>query len=214
MLAFDLPGHGASSRRGPYFLSRLVDILRENLEDYKNYVLVGHSLGGHLAIEALPYLKNCLGLMVFGTPPVKHPINLEEAFLPDPRMALLFQKNLSVPEMEGFAEGVCKDFKSRFINVLEAIRNTDTQFREDIGISVARGEFADEAHILEKANIPIALLHGAEDPFVSAAYLNSLSIPNLWKQKVHILSKSGHSPHLERPEEFNTLLFDFLKDML
>lgn len=213
MVALDLPGHGGSFRNGAYSVPALIEILKKNIASYESVVLVGHSLGGHLAIELLPELKNCSGLLICGTPPIKKPINLGEAFMPDERMGLLFKKDLGTQEARQFAECVCGDFQIRGFDILKAVLDTDPKFREGIWVSVSKGELADEFEILEKAKIPIALIYGAEDPFVNANYLNTLQIPLLWKDKIHMVENSGHSPHLERPEQFNSLLFDFLNDL-
>lgn len=214
LLALDLPGHGKSFGNGAYSIPNLVETLVENINFYKSVVLVGHSLGGHLAIEILPHLKNCVALLISGTPPVKKPINLGEAFLPDERMALLFQKNLNSNEAKKFAECVCNNFQKQKFDVLGTIQNTDSKFREDIGISVAAGELADEVAILKNSTIPIAIFHGTEDALVNGNYLEELYIPMLWEGRIHKIKDSSHSPHLEQPDVFNQLLYDFLKDVL
>ena len=213
LLALDLPGHGKSLNSGLYSITDLVETLIENIGPYQNVVLVGHSLGGHLAIEIMPRLKNCVGLLIFGAPPVKSPLNLNEAFLPDERMALLFQKRLTTKEAVSFAEIVCNDFQKQKFDVLGAIQNTDSKFREDIGVSVNMGELSDEVEILKNSSVPIAILHGMEDDLINYNYLEELHIPRLWKEKVHKIEGCGHSPHLEKPIEFNQLLFQFLSDL-
>jgi len=158
MLALDLPGHGASPRTASYSFPEILEILKTTIEPFERVVLVGHSLGGHLALELLPHLNNCIGLLIFGTPPVKHPLNLEEAFMPDERMALLFKKDMHPEEAIQFAGFVCKDFQSQDFDVLDTIKNTDPKFREAIGASVVRGDLADEANILGKSKIPVQWL--------------------------------------------------------
>ena len=50
--------------------------------------LIGWSLGGHIALEALTIMDDLRGVAVFGTPPVGIPPRMEDAFHPEPAMAL------------------------------------------------------------------------------------------------------------------------------
>ncbi|MBM1105427.1 alpha/beta hydrolase [Aurantibacter crassamenti] len=212
MLAIDLPGHGKSTKCDGYSVPNVVKILAATIQEYSNVVLVGHSLGGHFAIETLPFLNNCKGIFVFGTAPVKKPVNMHEAFLADERMPLLFQKNLNPNETEDFTRFICKKSDLVPYNFKERIHNTDAKFREDIGLSLANGELANEVEILAKTEMPVAILHGKNDSLVNLEYLKQLSIPNLWRNKINII-ESSHSPHLEKPEEFNRLLLKFLENL-
>lgn len=49
LVALDLPGHGGSHRDTGYSVPEVVETLKENIGVYKKVVVVGHSLGGHLA---------------------------------------------------------------------------------------------------------------------------------------------------------------------
>ena len=213
MAALDLPGHGASPRLEEYSLTQLVNILVDSCQNSPKIVLVGHSLGGHLAIEALPKLPNCIGLLIFGTPPVKSPLNLQEAFLPDERISLLFKGQLNAMERVSFVSGICSDTSPAHSRLVESLLKTDPKFREGMGVSAANGEFSNEFVILKTTKLPIAVIHGANDALVNAEYIEKLEIPYLWKQKVHYIEASTHSPHIENPSRFNQLLFQFLEDI-
>ncbi len=211
MVAIDLPGHGRSSRLPNYSVSQLIASLVESLNTYEDVIIVGHSLGGHLAIEALPQLRNCRGFFVFGTPPIKKPVNFQEAFLADERISLLFKGQMDKGERELLAQAVCSKNYPEHQSLLKSIAITDPKFREDMGVSVAKGEFADEAEILRNARMPIAIIHGVGDALVNAEYIDGLEIPCLWEQKVHRIDNSTHSPHIENPIGFNRLLWQFSK---
>ncbi|MEV6153646.1 hypothetical protein AB0L53_25195 [Nonomuraea sp. NPDC052129] len=53
-------------------------------------VIVGWSLGGHIAIEAAPGLPGAAGFVVFGTPPVGSVERLGRACLPNPAVHIGF----------------------------------------------------------------------------------------------------------------------------
>ena len=70
LLALDLPGHGQSSAiaAAQYSFAGFADTLIEFIEQLQlhDVVLVGHSLGGHAALEALPQLANVRGVVLLG----------------------------------------------------------------------------------------------------------------------------------------------------
>ena len=87
IISFDLPGHGDSIEKYKNHSNFSISFFKENLIKCINSIdddilLVGNSLGGHLAIEISEEIKRLKGLLIFGSPPVKKPINFEEAFLP------------------------------------------------------------------------------------------------------------------------------------
>ena len=64
-------------------------------------MIVGWSLGGHIAIEAAPALPEAAGFVVFGTPPVSSAEQLATAFLPNPAMNVGFTAAVSPDEAAG-----------------------------------------------------------------------------------------------------------------
>lgn len=84
-LALDLPGHGGSASgrnpdayRLPGYASLLAGLVTEL--DADDAVLVGWSLGGHIALEAAERLPEAAGFVLFGTPPVGSPADVGRAF--------------------------------------------------------------------------------------------------------------------------------------
>src|SRR5882757_8873068 len=75
-LALDLPGHGASpapaAGSGVYSLPGYAAVLTGFVEalDAQDAVIVGWSLGGHIALEAAAALPDAASFVIFGTPPV------------------------------------------------------------------------------------------------------------------------------------------------
>ena len=75
LIALDLPGHGGSDNAAEpqniYRMGPMAAIVRALLEDLgaTDAVLVGWSLGGHLAIEMAGQYPEHRGLVISGTPP-------------------------------------------------------------------------------------------------------------------------------------------------
>lgn len=95
IVSFNLPGHGDNQRNlkkndlnFSSLLEYCLDITRE-LEG--EVILYGNSLGGHLAIEIAPEVKSLKGIVLSGTPPLKKPLNMEEAFNPLDELSIFFK---------------------------------------------------------------------------------------------------------------------------
>src|SRR5258706_6026434 len=76
LIALDLPGHGRSSDSidpaRTYTLSGFADVAREALSllAIEEVVVVGWSLGGHIALDMMEQFSRAKGLVLVGTPPV------------------------------------------------------------------------------------------------------------------------------------------------
>ncbi len=213
LLAIDFPGHGDSQwSKNPekeYSLFGLRDIILELIKKLKigKFLFAGHSLGGHVAIECLPYLKNCNGIMLWGTPPVKLPLDISEVFLPNPEISLFYKSNLSDDERASLVKQLVQDKHHDLINNI--IKKSDPQFRASLSQSLTEGKVSDEKKILQNSNINLALLHGSNDPIIKADYLHKLSELRLWKNNVQVIPNAGHSAQLDNYKAFNSLLLNF-----
>lgn len=213
LVAPDLPGHGSSERTKSYSVS----LMTQSIKDFCNYleadriILIGHSLGGHLAIQSVREISNCIGIVLSGTPPLTGAEDIGKAFNPHQAVPLLFKGKLSESEVSI----VIKSMHSRpsEYDFLEAFEKSDPVYRESLGISLANGELKNELDILNDINIPTAIIQGSDDPFVNLKYLSNLAITNLWHGKVHLLPECGHSPHVECSDAFDDLLEKFVNDV-
>jgi pimeloyl-ACP methyl ester carboxylesterase len=63
---------------------------------------------------------------------------------------------------------------------------------------------------LSNISVPVLIVWGLQDRIlpVARAHVAAERIPNA---KLHIFNPCGHFPQIERPEEFNTLILEFLK---
>jgi pimeloyl-ACP methyl ester carboxylesterase len=211
LIAIDFPGHGKSNKPSnpekTYSVSGFINIIKEviNQLKLKEIILVGHSLGGHIAIEATDDLNNLKGLLFFGTPPIALPPNLEEMYLPHEALNYAFKGDLSDTEIQVLASS----FSNAENNFDSIIKETDTDARTYIGAAIGSGNYKDEPTICNKLNIPIAIFHGSDDSLINLAYFKNLNIPTLWKNKVITIENCGHTPQIEKHNEFNSLLTEF-----
>ncbi len=213
LMAIDFPGHGKSkwseNKEKDYSLFGLRDIIVELIRELKikDFIFAGHSFGGHVAIECIPLLDNCKGILISGTTPITLPMDTSQLFLPNPDMGLLFKQELSEEELEKYGKMVLNDDEKDFI--IKLIKQADPQFRSCMPQSLANGKLSDEIAILKSSGIPIAILHGEDDPIINKNYLDKLDLPNIWKEKILLFRNSGHSIQLDNSEKFNQSLIEF-----
>lgn len=215
LIAFDLPGHGKSDNaKNPseaYTVQGLAECVVYVVTTFKlsSFIMVGHSLGGHLVIESVNKLPECGGIMIMGTPPVRPPLP-HDMFLGQPEiLAYNFTGNLTTDQAKILARSRAKTLKD--VNPLaEDILQTDTLFRE-ILITTANGPLgaSDEIEVIENLDIPVAILLGGVSEIANIAYIDSLRIQKLWMNKIHVVRSSGHTIPMERPNLFIELLQKF-----
>src|SRR3984957_10977402 len=90
LIAVELPGHGRAVRAA-------LDAL--GIEEAR---FVGWSLGGHIALEMAPDLREPRGFVIFGTPPITSREAMSEAFLPNPAMKVPFQESVDSLEASAY----------------------------------------------------------------------------------------------------------------
>jgi len=203
VVAVDLPGHGDSlpfeDPRNSYSLTGYSNLISEliDLLNLSQIVLVGHSLGGHIALEVSTKSPNIIGILIFGTPPLGIPPAINQAFL-DHRLepSLLVLDGVEVPQF-----------------FVDDFNNTDPNARRFLIRNTAKNNYEDEINIVKNLKIPLAIIHGAQDKLINLNYLIDIPIPTLWRNKIQVIEHVGHSPQYEAPDIFNQILEQFLEDL-
>jgi len=218
LIAIDMPGHGNSQRsenpEKDYSVGRYIHILNEFLHQKKiqEVLLVGHSLGGHLCIHLAEIFTKVKGLLITGTPPLKFPPNIGEAFLPNPVIANAFKPDLSPMELEDLTRAYLSEDSSFFDKVKATIETTDPLVRPFIGKSIGTDIVRSEVEILKNNDFPLVIFHGEHEKVVNLEYIQKQNF-NSWKNEVQVIPGSSHLPFLENPSSFNKLLVDFVNDI-
>ncbi|WP_244646201.1 alpha/beta hydrolase [Agrobacterium fabrum] len=107
IIAVDLPGHDFSSDAinplHTYNFNGYADALREVIAalDVDRFAILGHSLGGHGALEVMRQVPDrTAGTMIFGTPPIPPgPEGAALGFLPNPEFAYTGKQTLTEQEV-------------------------------------------------------------------------------------------------------------------
>ncbi|MCU0493845.1 MAG: alpha/beta hydrolase [Chloroflexaceae bacterium] len=219
LVAIDLPGFGASqpvaNPERVMGLQGWAATVRAVVEALKldPVVLVGWSLGGHIALEVVDDLPQARGVLIFGTPPIAFPPDLEQAFLPNPALASAFKPDLSEEETHAFVSSFflpgTAELPAAF---LDDIRRSDGQARAAVAGSIRPDGYKDEVALVANLKVPLAVLHGEGEQLANGDYIAGLSMPTLWRNHVQIISGAGHAPQWEQPAHFNELLAAFVAD--
>ncbi len=219
LVAVDLPGFGASQPvtdpnavLGIQGYGRVIASVAKapGLDDC---VLVGWSLGGHVALEAVDDLPGCKGVLIYGTPPLAFPPDMATAFLPDPAMGAAFNPMLSDAEMQGFVEAFfAPGYGPIDDTFMHDIRRADGQARAAIAAGIRPGGYKDEVAVVGGLRVPLAVLQGEYEQLINRGYFDTVSMPTLWRGAVQVVPGAGHAPHWETPERFNDLLSAFLTE--
>ena len=219
LVAVDLPGHGQSDNaRDPhrtYCIPGYADVLRELVLTLgcTRYVVVGWSLGEHIAMELMARTTAPLGVVVTGSPPfAKSMQSIGEAFVPSMHMALTSKAVFSEEDALAYARATTTpDVSTEDFRFRAALR-TDGQSRARMFAAVAEGLGVDQRHTVESVAIPFAIINGSEDPFVAHSYFDKPAYARLWRGSVQRLDGCGHAPFFEQPAQYNQLLSLFLED--
>jgi pimeloyl-ACP methyl ester carboxylesterase len=216
LVAMDLPGHGDSERASDlstYSLPGYAGIVAAvakalNLQDA---VVVGWSLGGHIVLEATGLLPQAKGFVIFGTPPLAFPPDMQAAFLPNPAVNVGFTDEVTKEQATAYAQSFFAPNASVDLQpFVTDILRTHGQARSGLAASIKPNGYQDEVQIVTHLTRPLAIFHGESEQLVSADYIRGLTMPALWRKQIQFIPGAGHAPHVEQPEKFNALLEDFL----
>ncbi|MDX2195885.1 MAG: alpha/beta hydrolase [Cytophagales bacterium] len=218
LIAIDIPGHGlsehATNPEMAYKMQSIIDTLIEVIDKLglNDFIICAHSFGGHVAIQSLPKLKNCRGLMIFCTPPIASLASLASAFLPNPAYNTLFQQHPSDQDIDILVNEFTSDIEVQQL-LKHTIINTDPNFRKvlgvDVGIHFTSAAYIPETEILANTQIPIMIVHGETEKMVNHEYISQLNIPTLFNHKIFIINNSCHFPQMENAEAFDKNLLQF-----
>jgi pimeloyl-ACP methyl ester carboxylesterase len=215
LIAIDLPGHGESANATgdtvynlPGYARTVVDLAKRlGVEDA---VFAGHSLGGHIVLEAAPNLPKAAGFVVFGTPPLAFPPAMDKAFLPNPAMNVGFAGEITREQAQAYLASWFKPGTTDIApSFLEDLMRTDGRARTQLGASIVPDGYRDEIDVVAKLKQPLAVLHGADDQLINGGYFASLTMPTLWRGSVQTIANSGHTPQWEQAAQFDALIDAF-----
>jgi len=178
--------------------------------DLGEVVVVGWSLGGHIALEMASQFSGIKGLLISGAPPVSRH-NIPEGFMQMPHMRLVGQQYLGPSEIDAFGEAI---FGAPIpVAFRRAIERADGLARKTIFEAARSGVGIDQRWLVENCSVPLAVVNGSEDPFIKLDYLEVPKYANLWQGRCHRLPGLKHAPFWEARTFLTSFLDDFIDDV-
>jgi 3-oxoadipate enol-lactonase len=215
-IAWDMPGYGDSEPIEPYTLLELARALGRLVDRIapKRAVLLGHSMGGMVALEAWALFPHKIaGLILSGTSP---------AFgRPDGAWQQEFLRQRLGPLDAGRSMA---DLAPRLVRSMVApdADSTAVEFAEKVMSAVPPTTYREALHalmsfdrraLLPSISVPTLALAGEVDPNASPAVMQKMAekIPGAMYE---CLPRTGHLASVERPAPFNDSVVRFLKTRL
>ncbi len=227
VVAVDLPGHGQSGKvRGDYSLGAMANALRDLLDHlgHDRAVLVGHSLGGGIAMQfyyQFPTRVDGLVLVSSGGLGEETRPWLRAATLPGTEVVLsaigsratissaswvsrrlstfgVKPRILADDALTRLREFGDRDYRNAFLATLRSVVDISGQRVSALGqLSLAR-------------ELPVLLIWGQDDPTIPLEHGHNAN-RILPKARLVVFEGAGHEPHMHDPGRFAKSLLRYLK---
>src|SRR5215203_1173103 len=214
LTAFDLPGHGASSKssnpESDYTPINTAKILAEAISVLSNtapFVLVGISYGTNIIAEMMELNINPSGIVLMGLCCLGNDFGIDKVFKQMDTPNIYAYNETERKVVEGFISSFTEEPKDANFLVDDYFK-TDEQFKPALMKAAAEGKFSDEIAALEKNAIPICIVNGASDKMFYPDYIKKSNV-HFWRKDIVVLEKAGHFVHLDKPAEVNQIILAY-----
>jgi pimeloyl-ACP methyl ester carboxylesterase len=205
-LTVDLPGHGKSidgyTNESDFSMAsyseKIIAVLNQIDDDI---ILAGNSLGGHIAIEISEKIPRLKGLVIFGTPPLKKPLNFEEAIVPMAELQIYISENATDAEIDTAVNMII--YNKKLVNsFIKSFKETNPKIRKALAKDFAENRWSNQFELFTNLKIPKFIIAGSYDTYIITAYL--LEVVNTCQGTCEFISikDCGHYPSIEKAEEF------------
>jgi pimeloyl-ACP methyl ester carboxylesterase len=209
VIIIDLPGFGKSEPLQSQFTldqiaSTLLDFLGEN--DLKKVNIIGHSLGGYVALEMIRKSPELFtSLVLFHSTAYA---DSAEKKTSRSKVVEFVQKNGALPFTTGFIPPLFFNPTHPAIERVKQIASKSTS-EAVIGYTLAMRDRPDHIKTLEVFKNPTLFLAGKNDPGIPVDSIIKQA-GHCQKGEIHILENVSHMGMLEKPEETASKIKEFL----
>ena len=223
--ALDLAGFGRSDKpKVEYTIQYLAEFVRDfmGVQDIHQATLIGESMGGAIALQfALQYPQMVDKLVLADSAGLGKEVSIYLRIMTLPVLGNVFSR----PSREGSAQLMKEIFYDS--NLI-----TDKWVDEDYEMSSLPGAQRSLLNVLRTScniwgiksevyqpilnrlgeiEVPTMVIWGAQDRILPVAHAHQAA-KRLPDARLHIFDPCGHLPNIERADEFNTLVLDFLSN--
>jgi pimeloyl-ACP methyl ester carboxylesterase len=239
LVFYDIRGHGLSQPKGkgPFTITTLVDDLMAVIEDsgLNEVVLVGHSVGGMIALDLCSARTDLLGSLIKGVVcvntthrPAYETVTGGAAIARAERILRRpFDALGSHHTKVAYLRRIIKPSDSLFLAVsfaafgphgsarqvdftYDMLAETPTDVLFDLFKAYRDFEVTD---LLPDVTVPVLVMTGTHDR-ITVPGASQFLADNLPKAELKVFENCGHMTMLEKHKEFNTMLAEFLDEVL
>ena len=227
VIAVDLPGYGKSQKGDyPYTLSFYADEIKKLVEELKlkNVVYVGHSMGGQIGLILSMKYPNLLDKLILASPAGFEKFDRGEG---DWLRSVMTIKGVKSTNEEGIRRNLSINFYN-FCDkwewmVEERVRMRKAADFDEFAYTVVKcvNAMLDEPTYdkLSEVKTPTLIIYGRYDGLIPNPYLHPGFSSDVYEKgakgiknsKLVQLDNAGHMIQIEKADEFNQAVLDFLK---
>jgi len=213
IVAPDFQGHGQNTHLPPkdYSVHGMVNDVLHVLEQcqYSKLVVLGHSMGGNVAIELLLHTK--VDTLILHA---SLPISIGSGMLPYTQLIDIEVSNdieASRASISGFLSRVM-DNRSLDDYLTETMLTTDPAFRARLLEEFGQGAFSDQVKALQDWSGKAFLQYGDKDGFLNMEFYETIKPLHLFESAVAVAG-CGHFPLMESFDESMGQLLEMLNKL-
>jgi len=218
IIAFDLPAHGQSSEADSDAIynvkgmGKLMATAVNHISQKDKYILVGLSLGSNIVAEMLAFNLCPAALVLIGPSLVGAGITPEDVIKDSLTAEALFTDKAKTKSVKKYLAkaSISKDELDQKL-LLEDYYLVKQPFRTSFSNSIAAGIYSDEVTLIRKKNLPLLIIWGEKDVTTLPNLLEKAGF-TLWGNNFFKIKQAGHLVNLDKPQQFNELLENFLQD--
>jgi pimeloyl-ACP methyl ester carboxylesterase len=200
-IAIDLPGHDAGEGRRT--IEEYVEDVRRfcDQKSLKNFVMVGHSMGGAITLKfALTYPEYLKAIVLVSTG-----AKLRVASIVFEEIKRDYNNFLELMKEYAFSNKTPSWVKDKAVKLMRSVKP-----------QVVYGDFEacdkfDVMGSLDRINLPTLIICGRDDLLTPVKYSEYLRA-HIRNSELRVIDDAGHMVMLEKPEEFNKILENFLRN--